>query len=135
MLNPGSYTLCNQALGAAATIALTPILDLQGILSCAISARFYYTSGGTTAKAYIQTTFDDGVTWFDIACIAFTTAAGTKVMNLSALTPVLNAVAATDGALADNTAIDGLLGSQMRVKIINTGTYVSSIITVRIDAK
>jgi hypothetical protein len=29
----------------------------------------------------------------------------------------------TDGTLADNTAVNGLLGSNLRVKLTTTGTY------------
>jgi hypothetical protein len=45
------------------------------------------------------------------------------VYNLNAQTPLVAAHIATDGTLAANTAVDGILGSMFRVKSVSTGTY------------
>ena len=136
MLNPGNYSLCDTAITTAqASIAQTPIQELDGILGVTVLAKFSYGSGGTSAKAYVQVSPDDGITWIDIACFAFTTASAVKVVNFSGLTPVLAPVLPNDGALADNTFIDGILGSAMRVKLVTTGTYVGSVLSVKISAR
>lgn len=136
MNNPGDYSLADLAITTALTsVAQTPIQNLEGILAATITARFAYGTGGTTVKAWVQTTLDDGQTWIDIACFAFTTASGLKVINLSGLTPVTTAIAPSDGAMADNTVQDGILGSAMRVKITSTGTYANTLLSVKISAR
>lgn len=136
MLNPGDYSLCDTAITTAlASVAQTPVDDIDGLTAFTVLAKFSYGSGGTTAKAYLQVTLDDGISWIDIGCFAFTTASGIKVANFSGLTPVLTPVSPSDGALADNTFIDGILGSALRVKLLTTGTYVGSVMSVKISAR
>lgn len=135
MLNPGDYSLCDLSLTTAlASIAQTPIQNLEGMIAASILFKFSYGSGGTTARAYVQITLDDGVTWIDVACRSWTISSETKVINLSGLTPVA-AFTPSDGAMADNTLQDGVLGSAMRAKLITTGTYVNTIVSVKLSAK
>ena len=136
MLNPGDYSLCDLAITTAlASVAQSPIQSLEGILAATIEAKFSYGSGGTSAKAWVQVTLDDGQSWLDIACFAFTTASATKVINLSGLTPVTAAITPSDGALSDNTAVDGLLGSAMRVKVATVGTYSNTLLSVKVSVR
>jgi hypothetical protein len=89
-----------------------------------LSSVFVYGSGGTTAKAWLQTSFDNGTTWVDVASHAFALASATKVSALSsAIAPASQAFAPSDGALADNTVVNGVIGDRLRVKVITTGTY------------
>lgn len=88
-----------------------------------IQANFAYGSGGATVDAYVQTSVDGGTTWFDIAQFHFTTAAAIKLFNLSSTTPVTTQGTAGDGVLTANTAVDGLIGAQLRVKYKSSGTY------------
>ena len=111
------------ALSATATDAIEVP---AGYKTLSLEAIFTYGSSGTSAKAYVQTTFDGGVTWVDIACFAFTTASANKAANLSCLTPVTTVYTPTDGSLADNTVKDGLFGSKIRTKYVTTGTYAGS---------
>ncbi len=135
MLNPGDYSLCDHSLTTAlASVAQTPIQNLEGMIAATILLKFSYGSGGTTARAYVQITLDDGVTWIDVACRSWTNVSETKVINLSGLTPVA-AFTPSDGAMADNTLQDGVLGSAMRVKLLTTGTYANTIISVKLSAK
>lgn len=136
MQRPGDYSLCDQAITTALSgVALTPVQNLEGMLAATLEARFAYGSGGITCKAYVQVTHDDGITWDDIACFAFTTASDTKKVNLSGLTPVTTPVTPTDGAKADNTVQDGFLASSMRVKLATTGTYSNSVLSVKLSAR
>ncbi|HPS70503.1 MAG TPA: hypothetical protein PLO19_07165 [Candidatus Cryosericum sp.] len=96
------------------------------ITAMSVEFIFTYGSGGTTAKAWLQTSFDDGATWVDVANFAGTTSTLSKLYNFSGLTPVTTAATITDGSLADNTVIDGLLGDKFRVKVTTTGTYAGS---------
>lgn len=88
-----------------------------------LQAVFTYGSGGTSATAYVQTSFDGGTTWIDIASFGFTTASATKVVNLSALNSVTTVYTPTDGSLSSNTVKDGLIGPRLRVKYTTVGTY------------
>jgi hypothetical protein len=90
----------------------------------AIEAVFVYGSGGTNATAYVQTSFDNGVTWCDVASFQFTTA---SLRRVSALTtgqaPAAQAFTPTDGTLAANTVVNGVVGDAWRCKLTTTGTY------------
>ena len=107
------------AVSATALAGNNSLYAMQGL---AIEANFTYGSGGTTAKAYVQTSLDGGSNWIDVACLAFTTASARKVVNLNGKTAVASFTPA-DGALADNTEKDGVLGDRLRVKYVTTGTY------------
>ncbi len=136
MLNPGQYTLLNRAATTALTGENQTATDkLAGILAATLQCEFSYGSGGTTCKVFAQVSLDQGLSWIDVACFAFTTASSVKAINLSAGTPVTTPITPTDGALADNTFIDGVLGAVMRAKIITTGTYANTTARLRLDAK
>jgi hypothetical protein len=113
------------------TTAQTAVASLADVLALGdspgsgvvLEAEFAYGSGGTTVTAYVQTTLDDGVTWFDVACFQFTTDSANVAMCIRRTTSQLTPVALTDGALTANTAVDGLLGSSLRVKLTTVGTY------------
>lgn len=134
MDSPGVKTL-TAAVGAAGTIVTEWITGLEGLLALCALVQFAYGSGGSSCKIYLQTSFDDGVTAQDVACLAFATASALKALNLSALTPVTTLATPTDGALADNTAQDGILGPRFRLKIVSTGTYTNTQVTARLNAR
>lgn len=103
----------------------TAVLPVPGpVDQIVIQATLTYGSGGTTAKAYLQTSIDNGATWVDVASLAFATATATKisVVNTAAV-PATQALTASDGALTDNTVNNGVIGDQLRVKYTTTGTY------------
>lgn len=110
-----------------------PIVDLTDIVVASFQATFVYGSAGTSAKFWIQTSFDAGVTWVDIANFAFTTSSLRAISSVRAATVVAANYTATDATLADNTIKDGLLGDRLRVKYTTTGTYAGST-TIAIDA-
>lgn len=119
--------------GAISTTTTTPIPLQAGARNLLVQANFGYGSGGTTVDAYVQTSVDGGVTWIDIAQFHFTTSAVRSAYNLNGQTTVATAHAATDGSLSANTAVDGILGSQLRVKYASTGTYAGAT-SLQIDA-
>lgn len=88
-----------------------------------VQANFKYGAGGTSVTAYVQTSFDGGLTAVDIICFGFTTSSAEQTYNLSSLTPKTTAVVETDGALTANTAVDGLIGQLIRLKWASVGTY------------
>jgi hypothetical protein len=99
-------------------------------LSC--QANFAWGSGGTSAKAWVQTSLDGGATWTDNGFFTFGTALLRAGLNLSS-TNVAGAAGA-QVTLTDGTASasqDGIIGSLVRVKFTTTGTYVAT--TLQVD--
>lgn len=136
MNNPGIYSLGDFTVTAAGTQTGEWVKNLEGLLALAASLRLQYGSGGTSIKAYLQTTLDQGTTAIDIACVVFGIASEHACLNFSALTPKLTQVVPTDGGLADDTAIDGILGPWFRVKLVIVGTYAgSTVLSGRINAR
>lgn len=118
--NGGSSDL---SITTAGTFICTPVIGLTGMQSLGLWYRFIYGGGGSSVRAYKQISKDGGNTWADIACRLFTTENAVGMLNFCATTPRLTEVVPTDGALTDNTAIDGILGDQSRYKIVVVGTY------------
>lgn len=135
MLNPGIYSLADRAVTTALNEAQTPVVNLDGMTAVTVQARLAMGTGGTTCKVYVQTSLDQGVTWIDIACAAFATSGAVKLFNTSALTPRTSPVITTDGALADDTVLDGILGDRLRAKIVTVGTYANAIASVRVAVR
>lgn len=120
---------------AAGTYTTTPELQLSGMKYLVAEAKLTYGSGGTSVKAYVQTSLDQGETWIDIMSFAFTTASASKVSAVSAAIALAAAVAPTDGSLTDNTILNGLLGDRLRVKYVVTGTYAGTTLDIDMIAK
>lgn len=132
----GIKSLGDFQIAAAGTQLGEVVESLAGMSAATISARLAYGSGGTTIKVYVQTSLDQGTTWIDIACMAFTTAGAHKVFNLSGLTPKTTAATPTDGALTDDTSLDGVLGDRFRAKVVSVGTYAgSTVLSVRASVR
>lgn len=120
-----ALTLINAVLAGAvaADVSAAVVVPRVGrIESLTLQAVITVAGGGTTAKAWVQTSLDGGVTWVDIASFAFTTSTATRVYHLTPAA-VTSIATPTDGSLADNTAVNGLLGDRFRVKLTTTGTY------------
>lgn len=137
MDNPGIFTLTSSVTTAATAVTprSTDITDLDGMLGASISMQFIAGTGGSSCKVYLRQTFDQGQTYQDVACGAFTTTNATAQFNVSGLTPHTAPVTPTDGTLADNTAVDGILGGDLDLKVISTGTYVGAQVIVRVVAR
>jgi hypothetical protein len=135
MIRPGPKDLGDHTVAAAGTIVGDWVSGLEGVRSVSWQLRFAYGSGGSTIKAYLQTSLDQGTTAIDIACIAMTTANLRKGFNISAdITTAL--LTFGDGVLSDDTYVDGILGDRFRTKLISTGTYGgSSLVSSRIVAR
>ena len=113
------------AVTADVTAGVVRLPRYARVESLALQAVFTYGSGGTNATAYVQTSFDNGTTWVDIACFQFTTSTATRLYHLTAAA-VSSIATPTEGSLSANTAVNGLLGDRFRVKLTTTGTYAGS---------
>jgi len=133
MNNAGIFTLAALQIGAAKPLALlTPIEDLDGMTAVTLEANFQYGSGGATCSAIVVTSFDGGVTWRHVARFDFATAAAVKTANLSGL---LSKAVAAYADLASEGVNDGLLGDQLAVYLVSTGTYVNTTLSVRASVR
>jgi len=134
MNNPGIYDLGDFAVTAADTAIGEPVLGLAGVAEIDVQLRLAYGSGGATVKAYVQSSLDQGATWFDLWCLAATTASKTRARRLK---PDGVEQTPTDGALADDTVATGIvLGDRFRLKLVSTGTYAgNTVLSARIHAR
>src|SRR3990167_5336703 len=89
----------------------TTSAGLTGMKYLVVEAIFTYGSGGTTAKAWIQTKVGD--TWRDIMAFAFTTASATKHSAVHTETALAAVIAVSDAALTDDTILNGFLGDSL----------------------
>ena len=119
---------------AVTAITTTPVLLLSGMVYLVAPAVFVYGSGGTSADAYVQTSFDGGTTWVDVINFHFLTTTATKISAVTAfIAPASQAFAPGDAALTANTIIQGALGDRVRLKYTTVGTYGGST-TLQVDA-
>lgn len=113
--------------GAVSATATTPVTGLLGMNSLIVECLFLYGSGGTNVNAYVQTSLDGGVTWFDVMNFLHTTAALTRAnavsMNVTNGASPFAPIALTDGTMTSNTSTQGILGDRVRLKYVTTGTY------------
>lgn len=132
----GIQSLGDFSVAAAGTQIGDWVEHFDSLLGLTAQFRLAYGSGGTSVKAYLQTSIDQGVTPIDIACVVFGTASEVNVLNFSGLTPKLTQVTPTDGALADDTSLDGVLGDRFRLKMVSTGVYAgSTVLSVRVHPR
>jgi hypothetical protein len=140
MNEPGQYALVYNQTGdfsvtGAGTLVGDWLIGLDGMQSMLAEVSLSYDTGGTSIRAYLQTSVDGGASAVDIACKAFATVGATVAWNFSAMTPHLTQLVPTDGALADDTAIDGILGDRVRLKLVVVGTYANTVVSGRIVAR
>jgi hypothetical protein len=135
MTNPGVISLGDFAITSAGQQVTPQNLQqglpggpapLSGLTALSCQFRFFYGGGGTKTNVYLQTSLDQGQTWFDIANVAFTTANGIETVNLSGLSAVTTPTQPQNLGLADNTTFNGPLGDRLQVVEVSTGTYTGS---------
>lgn len=101
--------------------ATTAITGLGDVGSLNLLVEFTAVSGGTTCVARVQTSLDNGSTWYDIARFDFTTSAAVKYACCHGTTATAPTALAALGT--GDTKIDGLIGNQLRLSVTTTGTY------------
>lgn len=131
MDNPGGYDLFASAVTTALTnSAQTPIESLDGEETVTLIAEVIGFTGGTSIDLLAQTSFDDGVTWYDIALFHFT-AAGMKYVNVSRK---FGADVQAYAALTEEGANAGLLGTMLRAVVSSVGVFSSTTAALRAHA-
>jgi hypothetical protein len=87
------------------------------------------TGGAPTLDVYLQTTFDGGTTWQDIAHYQFTTSAVKRLFSIcGSVAGPTTSVAPSDAALSGDTVVQGPWGDKLRAKWVfaaggSTGSY------------
>jgi hypothetical protein len=133
MDNPGVYLLAAAPITTAlAAVAQSPIAGLAGMTAVTLDFDLAYGSGGITVSALVQTSFDGGTKWRDIARRDFTTASAVWNCNLEGL---LSKGMTAYAALADGAVYDGVLGDQLRCVVTSTGTYANTTLSVRASVR
>ena len=135
MDSPGPYVLAAlQITGPLTAELMTPVTDLAGMTALSLEAAWSGGSGGSSVEALVQTSFDGGTTWRDIARFDFTTSADVKQCNLSGL---LSKAVADYAPLGSNSVNDGILGDQLQAVITSVGTFTGAggLLTVRAVAR
>jgi hypothetical protein len=135
MDNAGVFTLAAEQLGAAVTSKeLTAITDLDGMTAVSLIAEFAYGSAttGATAIVKVQTSFDGGTAWYDVARFDFAVASVVKKCNLEGL---LSLAVGAYAALSAEGVNDGLLGDRLRVVLTTTDTYSNTTLSVRASVR
>lgn len=128
MITPGFKSLGAFNITSAGSQVGDWVEGFEGLLALTVQMRLVWGSGGINVQAWLQTTFEQGTTPtpIDIWCALFGTASELAIENFSKLTPKTTQIAVTDGTLANDTAIDGILGSRFRIKLTSSGIYAAS---------
>jgi hypothetical protein len=110
----GTYTITVpfEAIGQEeiSYIAMQAFLDFVG-------------AGGTSIDAFLQTSIDNGAKWRDVMNLQVLAADVEKADAINKYIAATLVSAASDGALAANTKVNGLFGNKWRVKLIIVGAY------------
>lgn len=108
------------------TASAQPVLvGISPFKYLAIQAKMAVGTGGTSIDAYIQTSLDNGLSWFDIANFHFLTTPGTKlsVVVWDPATPFPANTTPGSAALTANTVLNGVMGDRIRALVTTVGTY------------
>jgi hypothetical protein len=133
MDNPGTYDLAVIDFSGVSGAALTPVIGLEGALSVTLDVDFKFGSTATpTGNVKVQTSFDGGSSWRDVARFDFAQASFVKHANLEFL---LSKGITAYAALAAEGVYDGVMGPQLRVLPTWTGSYSGSTLAVRANVR
>lgn len=139
---PGSYFLLinntDFVITAPATYVGDWLTELDGMTSASVLLDFRSAAGPQAfegdpyIRAYLQTSLDDGNSVIDVACVVFQGTNQQVVFNIAADGTSPAPMAATDGALTDDTILGGILGNRLRLKLTTQGTWVNTYLGGRI---
>lgn len=131
------FTLLSASITAAVALtATTSVKGLDGMRALDLLGSFSATTSGTSVDGYVQTTFDSGLNWVDIAQFNYSSlsSSGLKFFSLDD-TAVTTIYTPTSGSLADDTVKNGVLGDELRVQYVTVGTYTGGVLTIKAVSK
>jgi hypothetical protein len=140
-MRPKSFTLTDTSPASATSATSAGYAGgLQYFDTLTIISTLQGGTGGNLS-VYLQTTFDDGVTWFDFAHYQTISAGASAATNIwhvhrsTAVTAATTIGSGTSPALAVNTINGGAFGDRIRVLYVaGAGTSAGASQTVRIIA-
>lgn len=134
MDNPAIYVLGAIDFSGVSGAALSPgALSLEGALSVTLECAFNYGSTASpTGNVKVQTTFDGGQTWRDVARFDLAQATFVKHCNLEFL---LSKGVTSYSVLGSEGVYDGVMGNQLRILPTWTGSYAGSTLSVRANVR
>lgn len=96
---------------------------------------FVYGSGGTAGTVWVQTSYNAGASWMDVASFNWGTVAQSRyaAFNQSSFGTVVTTP--TDATMAGSAIATFSPGNAMRVRYSNTGTYTASTVSIYLVAK
>lgn len=131
MLKPDQRSFDVISVTGNATQTTAPQTRFDGAIALSVGVIFTCAGGGGTCDVYLQTSLDNGATWFDVANFHFTTSTATKLKNILKESVQSAAVTPTDGGMTSDGCQQGILGDQFRFKVISAGTAYSAGTTVK----
>jgi hypothetical protein len=129
MDNAGVYDLAVLDSSAFTNAVVSAIADLDGMAAVSLEAVFNHGSDTAGAlSAIVMTSFDKGASWRHVARFDFTSQSAVKLANIQAAT-----AKAVQGYadLASEGVNDGFLGDRLAVKLVTSGSYSNSTLSIR----
>lgn len=96
----------------------TPVTGLAGMRRATMFLRFAIgtADSGSSTKATLKTTLDQGTTWFPVACVEFTDANAVRMITITDVPDDDSVVTPTDDP-ADGFVLNGYLGDRLRLDV------------------
>jgi hypothetical protein len=133
MNKPGGYALAVLPITTPISAqAQTTVDRLTGLTAVTLEFAFAYGGGGATCVAIVQTSFDGGTIWRDIARADFAQVDAVKHCNLQGL---LSKGISAYAALSAEGVYDGVLGDALRAVVTSTGVYTNTLLSVRASVR
>lgn len=105
------------------------VTDLAGVSLISLQVRLLWGAGGTSIKAYLQSSLDQGTTAYDVAALVFAAASRAVVLSVLQTTSAV-IVPVEAGAEAEGVAA-AVFGDRFRLKIVVVGTYTNTTLSAR----
>jgi hypothetical protein len=131
-------TLFNGSITTAGTVTSTPfrLQRREGFTGICCQANFVYGSNGTSVDVTLQTSFDGGSNFCDVwHATQFTTSNARRGVVLPGITATSSSADIDlTATLSAGHSIDGLLGDQIRVKVVTVAGTAYSGTNLQVDA-
>jgi hypothetical protein len=134
-LKPNIGDAAEIAIAGSGTIIGQAEENLGGMEGLNAQVRFLLGTGSGGVTAFIQTSLDQGNSWFDVYKAAFDAASDVRVFAMRTVTT--GDLTPTSGGTGDSPELpDGVvcsvLGDRLRAYVIVDGSYQNSILTIRV---
>jgi hypothetical protein len=134
-LQPNIGDAAEIAIGGSGTIIGQATENLGGMEGLNGQVRFLLGTGSGGVNLFIQTSLDQGSSWFDIYKAEFDAVSDIRVFAIRTVTT--GDITPTSGGTGDSPDLaDGIvcsvLGDRLRAYVVNTGTYQNTQLSIRV---